>query len=432
MGYPTTDETTTPDGVGHYNHFQHGSIYWTPATGACELHGAIHHKWASLGWEQSVLGYPTTDETTTPDGIGHYNHFQYGSIYWTPATGACELHGAIHHKWVSLGGEQSVLGYPTTDETTTPDGIGRYNHFEHGSIYWTPDTGACELHGAIRDKWVSLGWEQSVLGYPTTDETTTPDGVGHCNHFEHGSIYWTPDTGACELHGAIRDKWISLGGEQSVLGYPTTDETTTPDGIGRYNHFEHGSIYWTPATGACELHGAIHHKWASLGGEQSVLGYPTTDETTTPDGVGHYNHFEHGSIYWTPDTGACELHGAIRDKWASLGGEQSVLGYPTTDETTTPDGIGHYNHFQYGSIYWTPATGACELHGAIHHKWASLGWEQSVLGYPTTDETTTPDGKAGRRSDSSAMVRSAPTSEPACGSVRCMVPIHSPDTSLGR
>jgi hypothetical protein len=29
-------------------------------------------------------------------------------------------------------------------------------------------------------------------------------------------------------------------------------------------------------------------------------------------------------------------------------------------------------------------------------------------------------------------VRSAPTSEPACGSVSCIVPIHSPDTSFGR
>ena len=32
----------------------------------------------------------------------------------------------------------------------------------------------------------------------------------------------------------------------------------------------------------------------------------------------------------------------------------------------------------------------------------------------------------------SARVRSAPTSDPACGSVSCMVPIHSPEMSLGR
>ena len=32
----------------------------------------------------------------------------------------------------------------------------------------------------------------------------------------------------------------------------------------------------------------------------------------------------------------------------------------------------------------------------------------------------------------SAMVRMAPRSEPAWGSVRCMVPVHSPEISLGR
>ena len=38
-----------------------------------------------------------------------------------------------------------------------------------------------------------------------------------------------------------------------MLGYPTTDESGTPDHIGRYNHFAGsggGSIYWTRTTGA--------------------------------------------------------------------------------------------------------------------------------------------------------------------------------------
>ena len=63
------------------------------------------------------------------------------------------------------------LGFPTTDETPTPDGIGRFNHFaDDGSIYWTPTTGAWSIHGAIRDKWASLGWEKSCQGYPVSDE----------------------------------------------------------------------------------------------------------------------------------------------------------------------------------------------------------------------------------------------------------------------
>jgi uncharacterized protein with LGFP repeats len=65
-----------------------------------------------------------------------------------------------------MGGVHSMLGYPTTNETTTSSGVGRYNHFQHGSIYWTPKTDAHEVYGPIRERWAELRWEQGVLGYP--------------------------------------------------------------------------------------------------------------------------------------------------------------------------------------------------------------------------------------------------------------------------
>jgi hypothetical protein len=264
LGNATTGENLCPDGVGYYQHYvgNNGapgnqawgavSIYWTPSTCAHEIHGAIRGKWSSMGWEKSALGYPTTDERATPDQYGRYNHFQVGSIYWTPRTGAFEVQGLIHDHWASLGWERSFLGYPVTDETTTPDGIGRYNHFEGGSIYWTPSTGAWSIHGLIRDHWASMGWERSVLGYPVTDETGTPDGVGRYNHFQNdGSIYWTPSTGAWEVHGPIRDKWASMGWEQGALGYPISDVQALSLGFWTYykSQFQHGSLTYYPWTG---------------------------------------------------------------------------------------------------------------------------------------------------------------------------------------
>jgi hypothetical protein len=156
----------------------------------------------------------------------------------------------IDIKYAQLGGSTGFLGSPVINESVTPDGIGRYRHFQGGSIYWHPSTGAHEVHGAIRGKWSSLGWEKSFLGYPLTDETKTPDGVGRYNHFQGGSIYWHPSTGAHEVHGAIRGKWSSLGWEKSFLGYPTSDEQSTEDATGRFSEFQHGSIYWSPTTGA--------------------------------------------------------------------------------------------------------------------------------------------------------------------------------------
>lgn len=207
-------------------------------------------KYNALGGEGSFLGQPAGDEQDTTDGFGRFRVFQYGYIFWTQDAGAFEVHGLIGAKWAQFGLEKSFLGYPLTDETVTPDGIGRYNHFQGGSIYWSPDTGAYEVHGAIRDKWAALGWEKSFLGYPLTDESITPDGIGRYNHFQGGSIYWTPSTGAYEVHGLIRDKWAELGWEKSCLGYPISDEENSTGGWARQSRFQHGIIQWSPDKGA--------------------------------------------------------------------------------------------------------------------------------------------------------------------------------------
>lgn len=196
----------------------------------------------------------------------------------------------IDARYQALGGARGFLGAPTTPVTVCPDGVGYYRHYKGGSIYWSPGTGAHEVHGAIRAKWAALGWEKSFLGYPRTDETVgrDPKAEGRFNHFQGGSIYWHPQTGAFEVHGAIRAKYFELGAEASILGYPTTDETATPDRIGRFNHFQRGSIYWTPSTWAHEVHGLIRNFWAQHGWERNPdLGYPITDELVPHRGVGH-------------------------------------------------------------------------------------------------------------------------------------------------
>jgi uncharacterized protein with LGFP repeats len=167
---------------------------------------------------------------------------------------------------------------------------------------------------------------------------------------------------------AIDDKYAQLGGPGGFLGVPVdagagSKEMDTADGRGRCRDFENGSIYWSEATGAHEVHGAIRLKWAQIDGD-GLLGLPVTDELGTPDGRGRYNHFERGSIYWTPETGAHEVHGAIRDHWASMGWERSSLGYPTSDERGSPASETRYNDFEGGAVLWTP-TGGIEVRQRI-------------------------------------------------------------------
>jgi uncharacterized protein with LGFP repeats len=124
----------------------------------------------------------------TPDGRGRYVVFERGSIYWTRETGAFEVHGVIRDEWKDLGGEAGVLGDPISDERTAPDRRGRFNVFEKGSVYFTPDTGAHEVLGRIRDEYKARDWEAGQLGYPTSGEYAVPGGKK--NDFEHGSITW--------------------------------------------------------------------------------------------------------------------------------------------------------------------------------------------------------------------------------------------------
>jgi LGFP repeat len=168
--------------------YQGGVIIITPRLGTFVIYGEIYLKWLALGGTD--YGYPIIDEVQVGDDLGSYQHFNDKSIYFGwHSGGAFSIQGDIKDKWASFGGQSSALGYPTTDESITPDTIGRYNHFEFGSIYYHPNYGAFALERAIRDKWASLGWERSFLGYPITDKkNSVVSNGGEVVFFEKGQI----------------------------------------------------------------------------------------------------------------------------------------------------------------------------------------------------------------------------------------------------
>ena len=148
-------------------------------------HGAIGAKWAALGGTSGFLGKPLNNEHDVAGLAGaRMEDFVGGTICWSAATGAHEVHGGILAKYRAAG-NAAKYGLPVTDESKTPGGIGRYSHFTNArSIYWAPSTGAHLIQGAIRAKWASLGWERGRLGYPSTDEYVVTG--GRRNDFQHG------------------------------------------------------------------------------------------------------------------------------------------------------------------------------------------------------------------------------------------------------
>lgn len=212
----------------------------------------VSTKYDALGGTRSFLGSPVGAAYAVAGGQAR--NYTGGAIYWSSATDARAMAGLILDRYRTLGGPGGPVGFPTTDETATPDKAGRYNHFAGSggaSIYWTPNTGAHGIYGAIRARWSALGWERGALGYPATDENDTPDGTGRYNHFTGSggaSVYWTEKTGARALVGDIRKRWADLGWERSKLGYPASDEYAVSGG--RRNDFVNGSITWSSSNRA--------------------------------------------------------------------------------------------------------------------------------------------------------------------------------------
>ena len=101
----------------------------------------------------------------------------------------------IDAKYDQLGGSGSFLGEPAEEERACDDGMGCCRHYKGGSIYWHPYTGAHAVSGAIRGFWANQNWEQGPLGYPMSDELTTP-ADGRYIIFEGGVVYQKPNADA--------------------------------------------------------------------------------------------------------------------------------------------------------------------------------------------------------------------------------------------
>jgi uncharacterized protein with LGFP repeats len=137
---------------------------------------------------------------------------------------------------------------PTTSVTTTSASPGSPATTTPGAAASTTQmTGAngavFAVQGPILDKYNSLDDKaRKDLGAPTGNQQTNPDG-GIYQQFDGGVII--SKTQAYVVWGLIRDKWNELGGSQGKLGYPTSDEVDTPDGL-KKTTFEHGTITWKP------------------------------------------------------------------------------------------------------------------------------------------------------------------------------------------
>ena len=258
----------------------------------------------------------------------------------------CEVTGEIAK--VTGNGE---IGNCLNDEYVVDDG--RAQDFSGGTAYWSPDSGAHALYGRINARYAEMGGPTSWLGFPTTGEKTTPDGVGRFVHFENGSIYWTPSTGAHAITKSMMKPWGANGYETGDLKYPIAPVVNI-DGGGQYQFFQNGVLVEAKQDGKKKgyiVHGAIGAKYKDMGGPNSAAGAPRGGEKKLKKGA--FQEFENGNIYWSKDTGAHFIpYGDIFDHWGENGFENGKYGYPTSDQEDILAG-GLKQDFQDGTITTT-------------------------------------------------------------------------------
>ncbi|WP_227789267.1 PA14 domain-containing protein [Nodularia sp. LEGE 04288] len=198
--------------------------------------GEVWQKFLDLGGAKS-LGYPTTDYIDINGGLnnldnggGIVQHFSGNegipSKIWLSKHGAHPTWGAIAGKYEALDATNSFLGFPTSREI----GIGGdriVQNFVGGTILYKFGQPTVAYSTDFWNKYQEAQAWDGLLGYATSEAFNTKD--GQRQNFQGGAILKS-DAGIFTIYGGIGAKYISLGAENSFLGFPTSGETGIGDG----------------------------------------------------------------------------------------------------------------------------------------------------------------------------------------------------------
>ncbi|CQD22479.1 LGFP repeat-containing protein [Mycolicibacterium conceptionense] len=145
------------------------------ATPESDADAAVTAAWEASGGDGGPLG--PRQGSVYAVGAGFAQNFAGGKMFFTPATGAHFMQGAILEKYESLGGAaDGDLGFPTIDE-----GAGRAADSRNSTlsapdnpvIFWTPATAPASSGVRSMPRGTSSAVRRACSGFPLRTSRST-------------------------------------------------------------------------------------------------------------------------------------------------------------------------------------------------------------------------------------------------------------------
>lgn len=371
---------------GCWQLFANGLIVYSPATGAQEMRSAIHANWVTQGYENGWLGYPTTPSVCGIKDNGCWQLFQGGLIMYSPVVGANSMTPAFHTAWVAQGYENGWMGFPLTPTVCGSVNGGCWQAFQSGVIISSPPTGVRSMRPEVHTAWVSQGYEEGWLGYPTSDSQPGAGG-GYTQTFQNGTIAVSAAGVATYTGTAATAAQAAVANVQTAatwLGSATTPLVCGSANGGCWRAYQNGVVLYSPATGARAIRPQVQTAWVAEGYEAGWLGYPTGDSVAS---VGGYSQTFQGGAIAVNGTGIVNFTGTSTTKayaaTANTASANTWLGSATTPVVCGSTNGGCWRAHQHGVVLYSPATGAIAVRPETQSGWVAEGYENGWMGYPS-------------------------------------------------
>lgn len=378
-GYGAGDDCSA---YGNRNFF----LYFTQWFGSTHLTvtGAISTYWNAHGGASGALGAATANAvTSTANGGGTFQTFQHGTVYSSKA-GTFAITGAVLTEYNRRGGVSGSLQWPTADQRTlTANGGGVVQQFGSGEIDSSP-AGTFAVRGQLLVAYQGLGSAAGSLGWPTDGASTL--GTGWVQHFTKGTDYFQDATGGFGVPASLDAGYVARKGPTGPLGWPVKSSASrTAAGIvGTVQSFQSGDMY-SSKVGTAAVLGAVRSVFTASADTFDSLGWPTADATTsTAGGGGTVQVFSGGRLYIPNGQPAVAVTGAILTRYIARGEESGFMGWPTSQQLQV---AAHgttmaVQTFANGAAYLSGGS-VTTVTGVIYARYTALGGPAGAIGWAT-------------------------------------------------